>query len=184
MLTKPNCPVIALEEHYLDEEIASHFTGADAQRSPDMEKRLLDLGALRLKEMDEARIDVQVLSHQAPSAQKLPADVAVAVTRRANDRLAAVIAAHPTRFAGFAALPTADPEAAADELERSVHELGFKGAMIHGLADGVFVDAKRFWPIFACAEKLDVPIYLHPSLPHPQVMDAYYKDYAKDFPMV
>jgi 2,3-dihydroxybenzoate decarboxylase len=108
----------------------------------------------------------------------------VAVTRRANDRLAATIATHPTRFAGFAALPTADPEAAADELERSVNELGFKGAMIHGLADGVFVDAKRFWPIFARAEKLDVPIYLHPSVPHPQVMDAYYKDYAKDFPMV
>jgi predicted TIM-barrel fold metal-dependent hydrolase len=184
MLTKPNCPVIALEEHYLDEEIASHFTGLDARRAPDMEKRLLDLGELRLKEMDEARIDVQVLSHQAPSSQKLPADVAVAVTRRANNRLAAVIAAHPTRFAGFAALPTADPEAAADELERSVTELGFKGAMIHGLADGVFVDAKRFWPIFARAEKLDVPIYLHPSVPHPQVMDAYYKDYAQDFPMV
>jgi predicted TIM-barrel fold metal-dependent hydrolase len=48
----------------------------------------------------------------------------------------------------------------------------------------VFVDAKRFWPIFARAEKLDVPIYLHPSVPHPQVMDAYYKDYAQDFPMV
>ena len=141
MLTKPNCPVIALEEHYLDEEIASHFTGLETRRAPDMEKRLLDLGELRLKEMDEARIDVQVLSHQAPSSQKLPADVAVAVTRRANDRLAATIAAHPARFAGFAALPTADSEAAADELERSVTELGFKGAMIHGLADGVFVDA-------------------------------------------
>jgi predicted TIM-barrel fold metal-dependent hydrolase len=184
VLTKPNCPVIALEEHYLDEEMASHFTGADAQRQGDTQRRLLDVGDLRLKEMDEAGIDVQVLSHQSPSGQKLPADVAVPVTRRANDRLAAIIAAHPTRFAGFAALPTAHPEAAADELERSVTELGLKGAMIHGLADGHFVDGKRFWPIFARAEKLDVPIYLHPAVPHPQVMDAYYKDYAQDFPTV
>jgi 2,3-dihydroxybenzoate decarboxylase len=56
--------------------------------------------------------------------------------------------------------------------------------MIHGLANGAFVDERRFWPIFARAEKLDVPIYLHPSVPHPAVMEAYYKDYAKDFPMV
>jgi predicted TIM-barrel fold metal-dependent hydrolase len=65
-----------------------------------------------------------------------------------------------------------------------VAELGFKGAMIHGLAEGQFVDGKRFWPIFARAEQLDVPIYLHPAVPHPQVMDAYYKDYAQDFPTV
>ena len=80
-------------------------------------------------------------------------------------------------------MPTSDPKAAAEELERTV-KLGFKGAMLHGLADGVFLDDKRFWPIFERAERLDVPLYLHPSLPHPGVMDIYYKDYAKDFPMV
>ena len=63
-------------------------------------------------------------------------------------------------------------------------KLGFKGAMIHGLANGVFLDDKRFWPIFERAQALDMPIYLHPSLPLPAVMDAYYNDYAKDFPMV
>jgi 2,3-dihydroxybenzoate decarboxylase len=78
---------------------------------------------------------------------------------------------------------TADPAAAADELERAV-KLGFKGAMIHGLSNGAFIDEQRFWPIFERAQALDVPIYLHPSVPHPSVMDAYYKDYAKDFPMV
>ena len=56
--------------------------------------------------------------------------------------------------------------------------------MIHGLANGLFVDDRRFWPIFERAERLDVPIYLHPSVPHPAVMEAYYKDYARDFPMV
>jgi predicted TIM-barrel fold metal-dependent hydrolase len=184
MLKKPNCPVIAIEEHYWDEEMAAHYTGVEATRAPDIAKRLADLGELRLREMDEAGIDVQVLSHGAPSAQKLPADVAVEVTRRVNDRLAEAIARHPTRFAGFAALPTTDPEAAAEELERSVKELGFKGAMIHGLANGAFLDERRFWPIYERAEALDVPIYFHPSVPHPAVMDAYYKEYAKDFSMV
>ena len=184
MLQKPNCPVIALEEHYWDEEMEAHYVGVEATRAPDIAARLHDLGELRLREMDEAGIDMQVLSHGAPSAQKLPGEVAVEVTRRVNDRLAAAIARHPTRFAGFAALPTAHPEAAADELERTVSEHGFKGAMIHGLTGGSFIDERRFWPIFARAEKLDVPIYLHPSVPHPAVMDAYYRDYAKDFPMV
>ena len=132
-----------------------------------MEQRLFDLGALRLEEMDEAGIDMQVLSHGAPSAQKLPADGAAALVRGVNDRLRRPVAGNPTRFAAFAALPTDDPEAAADELERCVTKLGFKGAMMHGLSNGEFLDDKRFWPIYERAEKLDVPIYLHPSMPHP-----------------
>jgi predicted TIM-barrel fold metal-dependent hydrolase len=184
MLPKPKCPVIALEEHYWDAELASHFTGIEAGRQDEISKRLHDLGALRLKDMDEGGIDVQVLSHGAPSAQKLPAEIAADLTRRVNDRLHQAISAHPQRFAGFAALPTADPAAAADELERTVSKLGFKGAMLHGLANGVFLDDKRFWPIYERAQKLDVPLYMHPGLPHAGVMDAYYKEYAKEFPMV
>jgi predicted TIM-barrel fold metal-dependent hydrolase len=56
--------------------------------------------------------------------------------------------------------------------------------MIHGLAHGKFVDDRQFWPIYARAEKLDVPIYLHPSLPHAGVTAAYYADYVQQFPMV
>ena len=184
MLKKPKCPVIAIEEHYWDPELAKHFTGTEAGRAGETEQRLYDLGALRLKEMDEAGIDVQVISHGAPSAQKLGRDVAVDLTRAVNDRLAKVCAAKPERFAAFAALPTVDPQAAADELERSVRALGCKGAMIHGLSNGEFIDGKKFWPIFARAEQLDVPIYLHPSLPDARVTEVYYQDYAKDFPLV
>src|SRR5690606_37696686 len=111
-------------------------------------------------------------------------DVAAALARDVNDRLAKVCAANPSRFAAFAALPTADPEAAADELERTVKQHGFKGAMIHGMSNGEFVDGKKFWPVYARAEQLDVPIYLHPSLPDPRVTEIYYQDYAKDFPLV
>jgi predicted TIM-barrel fold metal-dependent hydrolase len=183
MLQQPKCPVIALEEHYYDTELVKHFGPVEPNSA--VIDRMFDLGEKRLKEMDEAGIDVQVLSHGAPSAQKLSGDGAVALTRRVNDRLAAVVAAKPDRFAAFAALPTCDPKAAADELEHAVSKLGFKGGMIHGLThDQMFVDDKRFWPIFERAHRLDMPIYLHPSIPHPAVMEAYYKDYVRDFPLV
>jgi len=184
MLKKPQCPVIAIEEHYWDEELAKTYSGVESTRRDEQLKRLYDLGDLRIKDMDEAGVDMQIISHGAPSAQKLSGDDAVPLVKRVNDRLAAAVARHPTRFAGFATLPTSDPGAAADELERTVTRHGFKGAMIHGLANGTFLDDRKFWPIFERAEKLDVPIYLHPAVPHPQVMDVYYKEYAKDFPMV
>ena len=184
MFKKPNCPVIAIEEHYWDRELTKHYTGPEAGRGNETDDRLYDLGALRLKEMDEAGIDVQVISHGAPSTQKLPIDIAATLTAEVNDRLAKVCAANPKRFAAFAALPTADPQAAADELERAVSELGFKGAMLHGMTNGEFLDGKKYWPIYARAEKLDVPVYFHPSLPHPKVTEIYYQDYAKDFPLV
>ena len=184
MMKKPACPVIAIEEHYWDPELTKHYTGPEAGRGNETEERLYDFGALRLKEMDEAGIDVQVLSHGAPSTQKLGSDIVVGLTRDVNDRLAMVCDANPKRFAAFAALPTADPQAAADELERTVKKHGFKGAMIHGMSNGEFVDLKKYWPIYARAEALDVPVYFHPSLPDPRVTEIYYQDYAKDFPLV
>jgi 2,3-dihydroxybenzoate decarboxylase len=184
MASKARPYIIALEEHYVDPELTAHFSDMDATKAPPIAERLNDLGALRLREMDDAGIDLQVLSHGAPSTQKLDPETAVRLARRVNDRLHEAVNAHPDRFAGFAALPTPDPKAAADELERTVTRLGFKGAMVHGLTNGLFLDDKRFWPIFERAQALDVPLYLHPAVPHPAVIDAYYKDYAKDFPML
>jgi predicted TIM-barrel fold metal-dependent hydrolase len=184
MFKKPNCPIIAIEEHYLDAELVATFTGPEAGRNDEISKRSHDLAERRLAEMDEAGVDIQVLSHGAPNAQKLTGPDAVALTQRVNDRLAAAVKANPSRFAAFAAIPTCDPAAAADELQRTVEEHGFKGAMIFGMANGRFLDGKEFWPIYARAEKLDVPIYFHPALPHAGVMEAYYNDYAKDYPMV
>jgi predicted TIM-barrel fold metal-dependent hydrolase len=183
MLKKPNVPVIAIEEHYTDPELIALFTGRDAAGAPTLFEKLADVGEARLKDMDAAGIDVQVLSHTAPSLQKI-ADGAAALARRVNDRLAEIVKREPRRYAAFAALPTSDPAAAADELSRCVETLGMKGAMLHGLAHGEFIDDKRYWPIFARAEALDVPIYLHPSMPHEAVVDAYYKEYAKDYPVL
>ena len=126
--------VIALEEHYLDPEVGRHFSEAGPEaKVPALRDRLLDVGALRIKEMDEAGVDLQILSHTAPATQRLDAETALQVAREANDRLKATVDKSNGRFLGFASLPTANPKAAADELERAVTKLGFKGAMIHGL---------------------------------------------------
>ena len=175
--------VIALEEHYLDPEVARHWkeAGPEARPGP-LRERLDDVGALRLREMDEAGIDIQVLSHSAPATQRIDAATAVPVAKQANDRLRERVRASNGRFEAFAVLPTANPRAAADELERAVTRLGFKGAMVHGLTNGIWFDDKQFWPIFERARALDVPLYIHPALPHPAVVDAYYRDYLKEFP--
>jgi predicted TIM-barrel fold metal-dependent hydrolase len=167
----------AIEEHYADPQLIDRFDGWRDVQPARIVDRLLDLGGLRLTEMDEAGIDVQVLSHAPPAIQMIEADLAVPLARHMNDFLCEAVRRHPRRFAGFATLPTADPKAAAEELERSVDKLGFKGTMVHGLTRGLFLDDKRFWPIFERAQALDVPIYLHPSNPHPAVIEAYYEDY-------
>jgi len=182
MPAKPR--VIAIEEHYQDPDIVRAYAPEDARQLPAIAERLNDLTNLRIKEMDEAGIDMQVLSHANPGLQKMDAATAVPLARIANDRLATTVRAHPDRFAAFAAIPTPDPSAAADELERAVTQLGFKGALINGTTNGVFFDDKRFWPICERAAALDVPLYLHPTMPHQAVIDTYYKDYAQDWPML
>ena len=80
--------VIALEEHYWDQEVSTHFKERGPEmKIPALQERLFDLGALRLKEMDEAGIDLQVLSHGAPATQRIDAQTAVPLARGANDRL-------------------------------------------------------------------------------------------------
>jgi predicted TIM-barrel fold metal-dependent hydrolase len=167
--------VIAIEEHFWTDGIrAATGRGRPTPGFADIAVKLGDLGERRLADMDAAGIDVQVISVNAPATQNLDAAAAIPLARDANDRLAAAVAAHPDRFAGFATLPTADPAAAAAELERAVTGLGFKGVMIHGHTRGRFLDDQAYWPVLERAEALGVPIYLHPTFPIPAVMEAYY----------
>jgi predicted TIM-barrel fold metal-dependent hydrolase len=178
---------IAIEEHYstplqreksATTDFRSIYLAARSEHlGHNILDQLADLGAQRLAYMDAAGVDVQVLSFTSPGAQAFEAADAIALARDANDRLAAAVKQHPDRFAGFAALPTAAPEAAADEFDRAVAKLGFKGAMIHGHTRGSFLDERKYWVIFERAQALGVPIYLHPALPHPDVVKAYFTGY-------
>jgi 2,3-dihydroxybenzoate decarboxylase len=165
--------VITIEEHFTSPQLRA----LRGEKDTPVQRKLDDLGALRIRAMDEAGIDLQVISENNPATQNLDAETAVKLARASNDLLHEAVRAHPGRFAGFATLPTPDPKAAADELERAVTKLGFKGAMIMGLTHGRFMDDKKFRPIFERAAALDVPVYIHPTPPLAAVQEAYFKEY-------
>ena len=169
----PQPKVVCLKEHFTSPKLRE----LRGEKDSPLQRKLDDLGVLRIRATDDAGIDLQVISENNPATQNLDAETAVKLARASNDVLHEAVRAHPGRFAGFATLPTPDPKAAADELERAVSKLGFKGAMIMGLTHGRFMDDKKFRPIFERAAALDVPVYIHPTPPHPAVMDAYFKDY-------
>ena len=169
--------LIALEEHFATPELQRRQAGTDKRLFSGGGRRpeLLDLGAGRIADMDEAGIGIQVLSAVTPGAQNLPGAEGVAFARKLNDWVAdEVVAAYPDRFRAFATLPLSEPEAAADELERSVREHGFVGCMSYGPIDGRFLDHADFAPVLARAEALGVPVYIHPNWPSPQAMEVYY----------
>jgi len=181
--------IIAIEEHFIT-PMYREKVGANEYRNfylasrgqamgHDIMEQNLDIGAKRIAHMDAHGVDLQVLSFGSPGPQGFAADVAIPMARDANDRCAAAVKAHPQRFAGFAALPTADPKAAPDELERAVTKLGFKGAMIHSHQQGEFLDAKKYWPMWQRAAKLDVPVYLHPALPAMPLVNSYFEGYEE-----
>ena len=189
--------IIALEEHYGLPVIHDAALKANdpyalvletlkkAGHFPDDPKTgfpagIYDLGEGRIAGMDAAGIDVAVLSYATPSVERLEPSLARDLARQANDTLAAAISKFPDRLLGFATLPMLDPAAAARELERTVRELGFVGAMINGHVNGRYLDDKFFWPVFERAEALRVPIYLHIQVPPKPVVDAYYSGFAPE----
>jgi predicted TIM-barrel fold metal-dependent hydrolase len=96
------------------------------------------------------------------------------MAREMNDHLAAAIAKHPDRFAGFAVLPMQNPEACAEELRRTVRELRFVGALVNGTCDGRFLDDPGYDALLAASVELDVPVYIHPHLAPASVREAYF----------
>lgn len=155
-----------IEENKAEKTRRLYFTETAGEPFSDvLLGRLLDTGANRLKDMDDACIDMQVLSLTAPGVEQFEIKTAAKLAQQANDALADVIQQKPDRFAGFAALPAKDPDASVKELERAVKELGLIGWKTHSNYGDAYLDDKRFWPILAKAEELDVPIYLHPTAP-------------------
>jgi predicted TIM-barrel fold metal-dependent hydrolase len=126
--------------------------------------------------MDAAGIDLQVLSHVQPGVQALEPDPAIRLSKEVNNWLGGVVQNHPTRSAGFAMLPPQPPMEAADELERTIKQLGFKRALINGHKNGRYLDAEFFSPLLERAQALDVPIDIRPSDPPQAITDIYYKN--------
>lgn len=167
---------VVLEEHFVNAAFANRFGLAEIPFG------FLEPQNERLERLEEQRIGLEILSHAPRAAQALAPDLAIEWSRRINDDLAGWIGGSD-RFGAFATLPMCDPDAAARELEYCVRSLGFCGAMIHGMTNDRMPDDPAYYDLMSVAESLDVPVYLHPSLPHPDVSKVYYQDYAARYPM-
>jgi uncharacterized protein len=177
--------IVAIEEHFTCQDLLNRIDSATLVRNgwpaPGTTMfqainppALTDTGEDRMAAMKAAGICMQVLSVPGPGAEIVSGPDGIAIAREFNDRMARLISAEPERFAAFAHLPMRAPSAAADELERAAMECGLKGALISGTIDGKFLDAPEFEPVLACAERLDVPLYIHPGVPPEGVRAAYY----------
>jgi predicted TIM-barrel fold metal-dependent hydrolase len=174
--------IITLEEHVAFPEliglIPEEILLRDSIEHMPMIRRvassLAEVDNERLQFMDQEGISMQILSVSGAGADLLSPEEGPAFSRQYNDMLAAKISSYPDRFKAFAHLPMTNPAAAADELERTARAYGFKGALINGMTQGLFLDHPDFAPLLQRAEELDLPIYLHPGLPPKSVMEAYY----------
>ncbi|MCX5947173.1 MAG: amidohydrolase family protein [Cyanobacteria bacterium] len=168
-LTHPlNMKIVALEEHFVIPELVGYGASTAATQTPAAWQKMVgllsDFLEKRIPEMDKGGLDMQVLSLNSPGIQaESDRQVAISNSMLVNDFLMSLIAQHPGRFAGWAALPLQDPKAAADELERTVTQFGFCGALINGHCQGKYLDHPDFDVVWERAAALDVPIYLHPA---------------------
>jgi len=169
-------PLITLEEHYFSPAFLEQANAYVEQMKwiPGLVERLTDMGAGRLAAMDAGAVSLQVLSH-GPGL----ATASAATCSAANDRAAAAVRAEGgKRLAAFAVLPMGLPDDAARELRRCVAQLGFVGALVDSHAAGRHYDGSEFWPVFAAAQDLDVPIYLHPAFPTGDMEQLFQGNYS------
>ena len=170
---------ITLEEHFISPGFLAgpgkDFAEQLRSRGPRGVRicdQLQEIGGKRIADMDAAGIDMQVLSLNSPGVEQAEAAEQLSIAVESNDFLAEAVKKYPSRFAAFAALATAAPDKAAEELDRRVRQQGFKGTLINGHTRGRYLDDKFFWPILERAEALNVPIYLHPTVPPQAVVEA------------
>jgi len=124
----------------------------------------VDLDA-RLKAMDKAGVDMQVLTLTTPGVERETVERGIKLSRLVNDEFAQIKEKYPDRFTALASLPLQDPGAAASELERAVKECGLPGALLFSNANGRSLDSKEYLQIYEKAVKLDAPLFIHPTTP-------------------
>ena len=191
--------IIAVEEHFSTPEYLSYIrsrkdypktgTAKDMNQndmaavwfSPDFYmpisaeygKKLIDVAEIRLRDMEETGIDMQLLSLSVPGPDAFDASVGSDIASKTNDALYKITREYPEKFAGLAAVAPQDPVGAADELERAVNDLGFKGTKINSNIGGEYLDDEKYWVLLERAERLGVPIYIHPKAPSPEMLKPF-----------
>ena len=123
----------------------------------------LVLGPERLRVLDEAGIDIQVLSHQGGWWYGADRDLARRIVNVQNQKLAEWCSAHSDRFAGLASVALQHPEMAAEQLEEAVKKLGLKGVGIAGHAGGEVPFSPKYDPFWAKVQDLGVLVFVHPG---------------------
>jgi predicted TIM-barrel fold metal-dependent hydrolase len=177
--------MIAIEEHWHLPELTAAVKALPEERGDpsvvfdefgDNLERLADLGDTRIAWMDDRGVDLQIVSLTPPGAQPLGPAEARALSRLANDVVAEAVRLHPDRLRAFATLPMADPRAATAELERAAG-LGFVGAMVYGRSGDKVLDDPSYDELWATAEALRQPIFIHPQIPSDTVRRASYSGF-------
>jgi 5-carboxyvanillate decarboxylase len=178
------CRLIATEEHYLDPEWVELTSQLARSNWNDMDLEdirwinhpgtyvhapLCDIGEARLKKMDEAGIDMSILSLAVPGVQLFDAATATSLATSLNDRLAETVKRHPTRFGGLAVFAPNDPAGAVKEIDRAMNHHKLNGLVVYSHTQGEYLDNPKFFPILEAAEALNAAIYLHPRNPPPEL---------------
>ncbi len=163
----------------LDFKLVGGIYNAPPRTPSPLLPQLLDIDAGRLAVMDANRVDVHLLSQTAPGVQLFDADSATALAALANDRIAAAVRKHPTRFAGLATFAPQDPKRAVVEMERAIKTLKLNGFIVNSHTNNEYLDQQKYWPILEAAEALGAPIYIHPRAPS-DGMAAPFRDYRLD----
>jgi uncharacterized protein len=177
--------LIGIEEHWTTPTLTAALKGLPDERRDDSLAfnemgdhlaRLEDIGDARIATMDEQGIDLAILGVAPPGTGPLsPAD-AVSISREMNDAAVDAVRRHPSRLRAMATLPMAEPSAVAGELERAAG-LGCVGTMVYGRTGETPLDDSSYDDLFAAAETLGQPIFIHPQIPAPSIRAASYSGF-------
>lgn len=150
---------------------ASVFGDSPAAR--DIKARLLDLDDGRIATMAGHGVDFQIISMTSPGVQAFGPDEGHALACESNDILAEAVARHPDKFAGLGTVAVNAAERAAVELQRCRDRLGLRGLIVNSHSSGLYLDDPSCAPLLEAAADLDMPLYLHPREPSPQMVDPF-----------
>ncbi|KAF5375394.1 hypothetical protein D9615_007949 [Tricholomella constricta] len=175
---------IVLEEAWTVPELVDLITATPPLGEPfeEFKASFLDVHGRRLDLMDQNNIDFMVLSCATPCIQGIsdPA-AAAAMAVNVNNQLAAAISNNTARFGGFASLSMHNAAEAAQELRRSVKELGLLGALLNDYQQSgldnttlLYYDQPEYDVFWQAVTDLDVPVYFHPRVNIAQIRTLMY----------